>query len=110
MVSYVFYAPAQGSGDDPTAYATYLACRPRSFESEAIKTLIKVLDEDTGRAAHGFSVHIAHLSDADSLPLILVRVMLGGRADRQLNHMMVVSLVVYWLPTYVMCALCMLMC
>ena len=53
-----------------TVYESYAKTRPPSFEREAIKVLIKLLEEDVAPAAPGFVVHIAHLADAGSLPLI----------------------------------------
>ncbi len=44
------------------------------MEQAAIKILIELLDADTTPAAPGFVVHIAHLADSGSLPLIKVRV------------------------------------
>ena len=65
--------PLQGL---PTQYSTYLSTRPPSFEQDAIRTLIRLLDEDAAankeEAAPGFRLHIAHLSDAGCLPLIKV--------------------------------------
>ena len=49
---------------DPRRYATYLASRPPSAETEAIKLMIRLADEFNVR------VHIVHLSSADSLPLL----------------------------------------
>eukprot|EP00798_Chlamydomonas_sp_ICE-L_P018520 gene18520-25024_t len=64
-------APVMLDELDPTEYETYMKSRPPSFEQNAIKTLIRVLDEDeTPISSPGFRVHIAHLADAGSLPLI----------------------------------------
>jgi len=58
--------PPQG---DPRAHATYLATRPRTFEKDAVATLLGV-----ARAARAAGqrpkVHVAHLSDADCLPAL----------------------------------------
>lgn len=48
----------------PTSYATYMATRPREWERAALEVLVRVA-RDTG--AH---IHVVHLSDADSLPLL----------------------------------------
>jgi allantoinase len=61
--------PAVEEGTE-TLYVSYLNTRPPSFEREAIKLLIKLLEEDMTSATPGFMVHIAHLADAGSLPLI----------------------------------------
>ena len=60
------------SGDeaDPTQHATWLASRPPKMEYEAIKLLIKLLDEDKTPAEPGFTLHVAHLANADALPMI----------------------------------------
>ncbi|GLI65799.1 hypothetical protein VaNZ11_009420 [Volvox africanus] len=55
---------------DPARYTTYMATRPPKFEQDAIRLLVQLLDADTSPAAPGFSVHIAHLADADSLEII----------------------------------------
>lgn len=57
---------------DPRSYSTYLSSRPEKFERDAVELLIKLLDEDKTPAKSGFSVHIAHLSDASCLELIKV--------------------------------------
>jgi allantoinase len=49
---------------DPNAYSTYLASRPRAAEHEAIALMIRLAKEFKAK------VHIVHLSDADSLPLL----------------------------------------
>lgn len=40
------------------------------MEYNAIKLLIRLLEEDKTPAAPGFSLHVAHLADADALPMI----------------------------------------
>eukprot|EP00967_Tisochrysis_lutea_P068220 scaffold89263_cov18-Tisochrysis_lutea.AAC.2 len=54
----------------PNEYPTFLASRPPLFEREAVRLLIELLDKDITPASPGFSVHIAHLSDAGCLPMI----------------------------------------
>jgi allantoinase len=49
---------------DPRSYAVYLASRPREAEREAIELLIRLCRETGAR------IHVVHLSDADSLPLL----------------------------------------
>src|SRR6266540_4442929 len=49
---------------DPTAYATFLASRPRAAENEAVALMIKL-----GRE-FGARVHIVHHSSADALPML----------------------------------------
>lgn len=56
----------------PNDYQTFLATRPPLFERDAVKLLIELLDKDGSPTSPGFSVHIAHLSDAGCLPLIQV--------------------------------------
>lgn len=59
---------AEVAGQAPAAagrdYADYLASRPASWEREAISLMIRLCRE------FGSPVHIVHLSDAGSLPLI----------------------------------------
>jgi hypothetical protein len=62
-------APVQG---DTRSYSTYVATRPPAMEQSAIRALVEVLDADSSPAKPGFRVHIAHLADAGSLPLIQV--------------------------------------
>ena len=49
---------------DPRRYATYLASRPDSAETEAVALVIRLAEEFNAR------VHIVHLSSARSVPLI----------------------------------------
>ncbi len=49
---------------DPRSYAVYLASRPPDAERQAIELLIRLCRETGAR------VHVVHLSDADSLPLL----------------------------------------
>lgn len=60
--------PIQNAGvpghPDPTAYATFLASRPRAAEDEAVALMIKLSRE------FGARVHIVHHSSADSLPML----------------------------------------
>src|SRR6185436_18091458 len=49
---------------DPTAYAPFLASRPRAAEDEAVALMIKLSRE------FGTRVHIVHHSSADSLPML----------------------------------------
>ncbi|CAD7697443.1 unnamed protein product [Ostreobium quekettii] len=55
---------------DPRAYSQYMASRPPKFESDAISTLIDVLNSSTHESKAGFRIHIAHLADANSLAMI----------------------------------------
>jgi allantoinase len=48
----------------PRSYAAYLSSRPDPWEVEAVRLLIALAREHSGR------VHIVHLSSAESLPLI----------------------------------------
>ncbi len=49
---------------DTRAYPNYLASRPKSWEDEAIRLMIRLCDE------YRCPVHIVHLSSANSLPAI----------------------------------------
>lgn len=49
---------------DPRRYATYLASRPPSWESEAVRVLVR-LGRETGCA-----VHVVHLSSSEALPIL----------------------------------------
>jgi allantoinase len=49
---------------DPRRYAVYLASRPRQAERQAIELLVRLCRETGAR------IHVVHLSDADSLPLL----------------------------------------
>lgn len=49
---------------DPRRYAVYLASRPREAERQAIELLIRLCRETGAR------IHVVHLSNADSLPLL----------------------------------------
>ena len=60
------------SGTDPREYGTYLATRPRAWEEDAIRQLVGLADSFT-------PIHIAHLSDAGSLPLIRAAQRAGKR-------------------------------
>lgn len=40
------------------------------MEYNAIKLLIRLLEEDKTPAAPGFTLHVAHLSDSSALPMI----------------------------------------
>lgn len=56
---------------DPRKFATWLTMRPRSFEQTAIRHLVELLQNADSRASKpGFHLHIAHLSDSTSLPMI----------------------------------------
>jgi allantoinase len=55
--------PEVPASADPRAYATYLATRPPQWEQNAIRALVALANAAT-------PIHIAHLSDAGSLPLI----------------------------------------
>jgi allantoinase len=57
-------ARARGARNDPRAYATFLASRPRAAEDAAVETLIR-LSRETGAR-----VHVVHHSSADALPLL----------------------------------------
>lgn len=62
-------AHAELAGDappmtDPTRYAQYLASRPRDWEQRAIRLLSDLCAE------YNAPIHIVHLADADSLPLL----------------------------------------
>jgi allantoinase len=52
------------AGLDPRSYAVYLASRPREAERQANRLLIRLCRETGAR------IHVVHLSDADSLPLL----------------------------------------
>ena len=61
------------AGADPRKYATHLASRPRRWEQDAIAVL-------TGLAtAEGAPIHIAHVSDADSLGAVAAACAAGKR-------------------------------
>jgi allantoinase len=49
---------------DPRRYAVYLASRPRESEQQAIALLLLLCRETGAR------IHVVHLADADSLPLL----------------------------------------
>lgn len=49
---------------DPASYTQYLASRPRLWEQRAVRLLIELCAE------YQAPVHIVHLADADSLPLL----------------------------------------
>ncbi|CAL6389708.1 unnamed protein product [Bathycoccus prasinos] len=53
------------NGKDPRKYSTYMNSRPRKWEKDAIKELIDVAK--TNKIPH---IHIAHVSDADTLSAI----------------------------------------
>jgi allantoinase len=57
---------ARGAGgrNDPRAYATFLASRPRAAEDRAVELLIR-LSRETGAR-----VHVVHHSSADALPAL----------------------------------------
>ena len=55
---------------DVRSHATWLAQRPDSFETDAIKALLSAMREDSTPAAQGFRLHIAHVSSAQVLPLL----------------------------------------
>ncbi len=48
-------------------HASWLASRPPSMENNAIKLLIRALEEDATQAKPGFRIHIAHLADSGSM-------------------------------------------
>ncbi|MFI5006890.1 MAG: allantoinase AllB [Solirubrobacterales bacterium] len=50
--------------DDPSRYAGYLASRPPSWETEAIRLMARLSGET------GCRVHIVHLSSAEALPIL----------------------------------------
>lgn len=50
---------------DPTAYASWLASRPRAWENDAIELLIRLCRE------YGAPVHIVHLSSAEAVPMLI---------------------------------------
>lgn len=50
---------------DPTAYSSFLASRPDSFECTAIKNIIKCLEKQPTT-----KVHIVHLATHEALPMI----------------------------------------
>ncbi|CAL8462109.1 g1640 [Coccomyxa elongata] len=62
-------SPGECSGDeaDPRMHASWLATRPPSMENNAIKLLIRALEENKTEARPGFRIHIAHLADAGSM-------------------------------------------
>jgi hypothetical protein len=55
-------------------YETYMNTRPPSFEQSAIHMVIDTMLDEAQRIAakDGFHVHVAHLADAGSLPMIKV--------------------------------------
>ena len=53
-----------GSSNGDGSYAAYLESRPRSWENDAIRMLVKLCQD------FGCPVHIVHLSSADALPII----------------------------------------
>jgi allantoinase len=53
----------EASGD-PRRYAGYLASRPREWENEAVRLLVRLCRETGAR------VHVVHLSSSDALPLL----------------------------------------
>lgn len=55
---------------DVRSHATWLAQRPDSFETDAVKALLSALREDSTPAGSGFRLHIAHVSSAQVLPLL----------------------------------------
>jgi len=57
-------APDGDGGDDPRAYASYLRSRPRAWEDEAIRLLVRLCRET------GCAVHVVHLSSSSSLPAL----------------------------------------
>jgi len=92
----------------PNEYQTFLATRPPLFERDAVKLLIELLDKDSTPASPGFSVHIAHLSDAGCLPLIQVCDMISlnqGLQDPEGQFLYICAASIrYWLsdsPLYV---------
>lgn len=57
--------------DDPRSYLTYLKTRPPSWEEEAIKVLLGVIQDRRNNGHKAAHLHIVHLSDAGaSLDLI----------------------------------------
>ncbi|MGA8143540.1 MAG: allantoinase AllB [Candidatus Acidiferrales bacterium] len=54
----------QMSKGDPRRYGTWLACRPRVAEDEAIEFLLRLCHEA------GAFVHIVHLSSSDAIPAL----------------------------------------
>ena len=60
-----------GLQGDPHKYQTFLQTRPKRFEAAAVSMLIDVLRAgQKQRIEEGFELHIAHLGNADMLPLI----------------------------------------
>jgi len=57
-------APDGDGGDDPRAYASYLRSRPRAWEDEAIRLLVRLCRET------GCAVHVVHLSSASSIGIL----------------------------------------
>ena len=55
---------AEANNVDTTAYATFLASRPRAAENEAVELMIRLCRE------FGTRIHIVHHSSADALPLL----------------------------------------
>ncbi|KAK3272117.1 hypothetical protein CYMTET_19568 [Cymbomonas tetramitiformis] len=51
---------------DPRSYLAYMSSRPREWEKRAIKQLIELAEE----LQPAPRIHIAHLSDADNLPIL----------------------------------------
>lgn len=56
--------PASAPGEDPRAFASYLASRPQEMEVRAIRLLIDLCRKT------GCRTHVVHLSAADALPEI----------------------------------------
>ena len=60
-----------GLQGDPHKYQTFLQTRPKRFEAAAVSMLIDVLRAGQKEGfEEGFELHIAHLGNADMLPLI----------------------------------------
>lgn len=55
---------APASAGDGRKYSSYLASRPRAWEDEAIRLMIRLSRET------GCRVHVVHLSSADALPML----------------------------------------
>ena len=60
-------------------HASWLSSRPPSMENNAIKLLIRALNEDKTEAQPGFRIHIAHLADAGSMADIQAAKKKGAR-------------------------------
>ncbi|KAK9456461.1 hypothetical protein V1511DRAFT_497630 [Dipodascopsis uninucleata] len=52
----------------PTAYSTFLKSRPDSYETTAIKTILKLAQE--GDRKENLNLHVVHISSSETLPML----------------------------------------